>query len=736
MRRTALVAVVPAGVVAALWLRLEQPRGHAAPAAAVLALALAPALVRPLAARAAAVLVAFAVAVRVAFGLSPLHPERLVAGFGSHFSNGFLDFYDVKVPFDPRVHADMRGVVLAAVFGFALVLGLAVAARRPVAATLVLLGGAGWPATLAGAQWAPAKGVAILVAVLIVLAGLTARRVPRSALPAAAALALAALAASTPSAVAKGELVAWQHWDFAKAPQAPVSVSYVWDAQYGGLVFPRLRTTVLEIKAPRLSLYWRSAVLDVFAGDRWLQGPPLPGDALEPAAARDRTNLVREQVTVEALADTHLVGGTVPVAFAAGDAPLQRPEAGVALLPSGLTRGFEYTAWSYAPRPQPAQLAQSRPVYPKTLVQPDAFLDVWPGVTLPPFGTRNRTRAVNVVLDAHPEIVRYAPLEHAAVAVAGRARSPYAAALALEAWFRVGGGFTYTAHPAVFPDAPLVGFVAQTRAGYCQYFAGAMALMLRYLGVPARVAVGFSSGTYDAKAGVWTVTDHDAHAWVEAWFRGYGWLPFDPTPAAGRPERGQLSAPYSAAAQSVAVQRRLGGGGPPAVAPPAAQSDHRHGEGTPAGGADSGGGAAAPSASGHDSLLVLLALVLAAALAGVVATKHVLRRARYVSRDPRRVAAACRRELADFLLDQRIDAARSATLHELGALVREELTVDPDAFVAAASAARFGPPAGAEAAARRARKELRTLRHRLRRRLTPFERARGLLSLRSLGFAP
>ena len=735
MRRTALVAVVPAGVIAAMWLRLEHPRDPAAQAAAVVALALAPALVRPLAARAAAVLVAFALVVRVAFGLSPLHPERLVTGFGSRFSNGFLDFYDVKVPFDPRVHAEMRGVALAAVFGFVLVLGLAVAARRAVAATLVVLVGAGWPATLAGAQAAPAKGVAILLAILTVLAGLTARRVPRAAVPAAAALVLAALAASTPAAVAKGELVAWQQWNFAKAPQTPVSVSYVWDAQYGGLVFPRRRTTVLEIKAPPTSLYWRSAVLDVFAGDRWLQGPPLSADALEPAAARDRTHWVRQQVTVEALADTHLVGGSIPVAFAAGDAPLQRPEAGVALLPSGLTRGFQYTAWSYAPRPTPAQLAHSRPVYPKTLVQPDAFLDVWPGVTLPPFGTPHRVRAVNAVLDAHPEIVRYAPLEHAALAVAGGARSPYAAALALEAWFRVGGGFTYSAHPAVFPDAPLVGFVAQTRAGYCQYFAGAMALMLRYLGVPARVAVGFSSGTYDAKTGVWTVTDHDAHAWVEAWFRGFGWLPFDPTPAAGRPERGQLSATYSAASQSVAAQRRLGGGGPAATAPPAAQADHRHGEGSAAAAA-AGSGAVAPSSSRHDSLLVLVALVLAAALVGVVATKLVLRRVRYVSRDPRRVAAACRRELADFLLDQRLDAARSATLHELGALVREELAVDPGPFVAAASAARFGPPAGAEAAARRARKELRALRRRLRRRLTPFERARGLLSLRSLGFAP
>ena len=113
-----------------------------------------------------------------------------------------------------------------------------------------------------------------------------------------------------------------------------------------------------------------------------------------------------------------------------------------------------------------------------------------------------------------------------------------------------------------------------------------------------------------------------------------------------------------------------------------------------------------------------------------------MRRARYVSRDPRRVAAACRQELADFLLDQRIDAARSATLHELGALVRGELAVDPDAFVAAATAARFGPPENARRAARDARRELRALTRTIRARLSARERARGLVSLRSLGFAP
>jgi hypothetical protein len=133
---------------------------------------------------------------------------------------------------------------------------------------------------------------------------------------------------------------------------------------------------------------------------------------------------------------------------------------------------------------------------------------------------------------------------------------------------------------------------------------------------------------------------------------------------------------------------------------------------------------------------VLLASILGVALAGIALTKLAVRRVRFVSRDPRRVAAACRQELADFLLDQRIDAARSATLHELGALVREELAVDPDRFVAAATAARFGRPAGARCAARDARRELRALMRVIRARLTARERIRGLVSLRSLGFAP
>ena len=724
------MSLAPSFVIAATWLRLEDPLDKPYRPIAVGVLALLPALVRPLAARVVAALGAAVLAAWIAFGTSPLHPKHLPGGVGRRFADGFLDFYDVRTPFDPRVHVEMRGVVLAAVFGFVLTLSFGVAARRPLVAATILLVGAGWPATLRGPAGALAVGVVILLAALAVLAGLTTRHVPRVVLPASAALTVAALVASLSSAVAQGGLVSWQHWDPYNAPQPPVSVSFVWNAQYDGIRWPSRRTTVLEVKAPRRSLYWRAAVLDEFTADRWLETLPLRADALVPAAGKP---LLRQDVRVLALSDTRLVGASVPLRYDAGDAPLVSHVPGIASLPSGLTRGFRYTAWSYAPRPTPAQLERSKAVYPIELVEPGTFLDVWHRVTAPPFGAAGRAGRVGRLVETTRGLARYAPLERLAVAVAGDARTPYEAAAALERWFRSTGGFTYTNRPTRIAVAPLVGFVSQTRSGYCQHFAGAMALMLRYLGVPARVAVGFSSGTYDGKHGVWRVTDRDAHAWVEAWFRGYGWLPFDPTPAA-RPGRGQLSAPYAAAARGDTGSRtgRAIRGLPIGDQ---RQSAHHHGE------EETGPKPFAPSVAPHAArrgggLLVLLALLAAGLVVAIIVAKVVLRAARYLTRDPRRLAAACRRELADYLLDQHIDAARSATLHELGALVRTELAVDPDAFVAAATAARFGPPAGASRSARRARSELRQLRRGMRARLRIRDRVLGLLSLRSFGFAP
>ena len=87
---------------------------------------------------------------------------------------------------------------------------------------------------------------------------------------------------------------------------------------------------------------------------------------------------------------------------------------------------------------------------------------------------------------------------------------------------------------------PLESFLFDTKAGYCQHYSAAMALLLRMGGVPARVATGFSPGGYSKRKQAWIVRDTDAHSWVEAWFDGYGWITLDPTPA-DTPARSQIA---------------------------------------------------------------------------------------------------------------------------------------------------------------------------------------------------
>src|SRR5205814_1065394 len=77
---------------------------------------------------------------------------------------------------------------------------------------------------------------------------------------------------------------------------------------------------------------------------------------------------------------------------------------------------------------------------------------------------------------------------------------------------------------------PVDWFLFDVKTGYCEQFATAETLMLRSLGIPARLATGYAIGDYDPVLNQAVVREHDAHAWVEVWFGGHGWVPVDPTP--------------------------------------------------------------------------------------------------------------------------------------------------------------------------------------------------------------
>ncbi len=84
--------------------------------------------------------------------------------------------------------------------------------------------------------------------------------------------------------------------------------------------------------------------------------------------------------------------------------------------------------------------------------------------------------------------------------------------------------------PEVEAADPIAHFLFERRRGHCEYFASAMAVMLRSIGTPARVATGFQSGTFNPISGWHVIRASDAHSWVEAWLPSRGWTTFDPTP--------------------------------------------------------------------------------------------------------------------------------------------------------------------------------------------------------------
>ena len=444
---------------------------------------------------------------------------------------------------------------------------------------------------------------------------------------------------------------------------------------------------VLIVDGPEQARYWRASTLDLFASDHWFEdlvwlgrvrgdGDAMPMDRLTPARAANPDNWLEQRIEVKALVDDRLAAAGTPVALDARHlGNVFRMSGGVLRVRSPLGEGQRYRVWSYAPDPAPAVLARSKPRYPSAVWR---YLQL-DGRSLPVWRGARRDRMVRELLaaPANDSFQSYTALYEIAGRVTRSAESPYAAVLALESWFRQRGGFVYDEQPPNTEGPPLVSFATRTKAGYCQHYAGAMAVMLRLLGVPARVAVGFTSGTYED--GRWVVTDHEAHAWVEVWFAGQGWIPFDPTPG-----RGTFGGTYSFASDSKDAVEALRRGDLSAETPlvDRERPDLR----------DRARVGVAP-AERRPSIFAL-ALGFGALWTLLVGLgKAIFWRARHVTRDSRRAATASRRELEAFLRDQGFAIPVSATLDDLRSTVWGELGLDSRSFVEAAAQARFGPPA-------------------------------------------
>lgn len=124
-----------------------------------------------------------------------------------------------------------------------------------------------------------------------------------------------------------------------------------------------------------------------------------------------------------------------------------------------------------------------------------------------------------------PRILGYA------LEIAGGRSDPLERARAVEEHLKTAFGYTLE-FPREQAADPLANFLFERREGHCEYFASAMAVMLRTMGIPARLVNGFAGGVYNPLSGARVIRAADAHSWVEAYIPRYGWLEFDPTPAA------------------------------------------------------------------------------------------------------------------------------------------------------------------------------------------------------------
>lgn len=116
-----------------------------------------------------------------------------------------------------------------------------------------------------------------------------------------------------------------------------------------------------------------------------------------------------------------------------------------------------------------------------------------------------------------------------ATQITASAKNNFDKAAALENYLRTRFGYTLQLPRTEVKD-PIANFLFERKQGHCEYFASSMAVMLRTLGIPSRVVNGFRSDEFNDLTGNYVVRAKDAHAWVEAYFPGYGWQTFDPTP--------------------------------------------------------------------------------------------------------------------------------------------------------------------------------------------------------------
>lgn len=282
-------------------------------------------------------------------------------------------------------------------------------------------------------------------------------------------------------------------------------------------------TVLFTVRADQ-SAYWRISSLPDFDGSRWTISQRLldtaAGQLSPPMGTKDMgadalVNL--QKFTIDSLAGSFVPVAATPTQLRSSTQSLfYEPESGTLLVAGdGLRARDSYEIQSTMISPSPTRLASATSTTPPD----DAYLEI-------------------------PDSASIARLSEIASSIAPANLSGYEKALALQDYFR--SQFTYSLDVPSLTETDATLEFLERRSGYCEHFSSTFALFARLVGLPARVAIGFTSGdrgVSDSGTEIFVVRSSHAHAWPEVWFDDLGWVLFEPTPGRGAPNAQYTNVP-------------------------------------------------------------------------------------------------------------------------------------------------------------------------------------------------